>query len=121
MTFPAVRWEFSIGHIVSVLAVIFAAGVLWSETQGTLDQQESRLITLEQRSEAISALQNATQQNASRIQAIEETQRQNVSRLNQVDIRNTQLDARLGRLDELMQEVRDALRTLNQQQGGAPR
>lgn len=113
MTFPQMRWEVSFGHLISVIVVIFSAGVLWNEMHTTLGQQDERIATLEARHEAVAAVTTLANNNANRITSLEETQRRNVERLNAIDVRSTQIDGRLSRLDELMREVRDELRALN--------
>lgn len=110
-------WNISIGNILSALsgagAAIIAVSLAYSAIINSIDKVVTRVDLLEKRVTVLEDRTTPIPEVARRLSAAEMLATNNDRRLDAIDIGQTRIDAKLSRLDELMQEVRNELRTFN--------
>jgi hypothetical protein len=125
MTRPqiAFRWEVTAGNLLSASAallsavsVVVVAVTAWTNIRRDVDDHARRLVEIEARQSAAAKDLDVLADLPPRILVLETTAARNVERLNAQDVLRAEFVAKFGRLDELMTEVRDQLRTLNRSQ-----
>jgi len=126
MTRPPISWSWqvSLGNVLTAIPMV--VGLVWfgADLRNDIESHAIRLDGVEAVTkplpEAAAETRSTLADHNRRIDALETTAARNVERLNAGDVTRTAVEARLGRLDELMTEVREALRIFNARQGSQP-